>query len=497
MIPLEILALTLPLLGAILPWLLRRQHTLRNGCTVLLSLALLATVIQLLPAALQGESSSEDNSVVLGSIAPGLDFMLEVDALGLIFALVASSLWILNSIYSIGYMYRLYGADFEGQERYWSCFALAILAAMGIAFSGNLLTLFLFYELMTFSTWPLITHHRSAASKRSGRIYLFILVGSSTLLLLTAIVWTWVLTGTVRFEAGGILADSASPTQISLLILLFFFGTAKTAIFPLHQWLPNAMVAPTPVSALLHAVAVVKAGVFTVLKLSTMIIGPAAMQASWGAEVVAWFAAGTILLTSVIALSKPELKARLAYSTIGQLNYIVLGAAVAFPAALQGGALHIAMHAYGKITLFFAAGAIYVVSQKTRVDQLDGIGRRMPWTMTAFFIGTISTLGLPPMGGTWSKWLLCVGMIEAHQWAFLGTLLISTLLGLGYLLPIPIRAFFAKENAAAAVKGYEDHGEAPWACRIPLIISALACLVLFFWPGIYAQLAAMVEGSTP
>ncbi|MDE0959508.1 MAG: proton-conducting transporter membrane subunit [Planctomycetota bacterium] len=493
MIPLEMLALALPLFGAVLPWLLRRQHTLRNCGTLLLSVALLLTVIQLLPAVLQGQSST----VVFGSIAPGLDFMLEIDALGLIFALVASSLWILNSIYSVGYMHGLYGANFEGQERYWSCFALAILAAMGIAFSGNLLTLFLFYELMTFSTWPLITHHRSAAAKRSGRIYLAILVGSSTLLLLTAIVWTWVLTGTVRFEAGGILAGSASPTQISLLILLFFFGTAKTAIFPFHQWLPNAMVAPTPVSALLHAVAVVKAGVFTVLKLSTSIIGPTAMQQSWGAEVVAWFAAGTILLTSVIALSRPELKARLAYSTIGQLNYIVLGAAVAFPAALQGGALHIAMHAYGKITLFFAAGAIYVASRKTRVDQLDGIGHRMPWTMTAFLIGSLSTLGLPPLAGTWSKWLLCVGMIEAHQWAFLATLLISTLLGLGYLLPIPIRAFFAKESTAAAVKGYEDHGEAPWACRIPLLVSALACLVLFFWPGIYDQLAQMIEGSQP
>ena len=257
-----------------------------------------------------------------------------------------------------------------------------------------------------------------------------------------------------------------------------------------------AMVAPTPVSALLHAVAVVKAGVFTVLKISTELVGSEVMRDSWGAEVVAWFAAGTILLTSLIALTRPELKARLAYSTIGQLNYIVLGAAVAFPMAIEGGALHIAMHAYGKITLFFAAGAIYVASHKTRVDQLDGIGRRMPWTMTAFMIGSLSTLGLPPMGGTWSKWLLCVGMIEAHQWAFLITLLLSTLLGLGYLLPIPVRAFFAKEKVGSGVTGYEDHGESPWACRIPLLLSSAACLVLFFWPGVYAQLAKMIEGST-
>ena len=315
--------------------------------------------------------------------------------------------------------------------------------------------------------------------------------------MLTAIVLTWIWTGTLDFQPGGILEGSTSAGQAAVLILLFFFGTGKTAIFPLHQWLPNAMVAPTPVSALLHAVAVVKAGVFTVLKLATGLIGTSVMQQSWGAEVIAWFAAFTILLTSVIALTRAELKARLAYSTIGQLNYIVLGAAVAFPAAIEGGALHIAMHAYGKITLFFAAGAIYVASHKTRVDQLDGIGKRMPWTMTAFLIGTISTLGLPPMGGTWSKWLLCVGMIEAHQWAFLATLLLSTLLGLGYLLPIPIRAFFAKEKTNAAVKGHEDHGESPWACRIPLLLSGLACLILFLWPGVYSQLARMIEGSTP
>ncbi|MAW76398.1 MAG: cation:proton antiporter [Planctomycetes bacterium] len=487
-----LLALLLPALGALLPWLTGRFRPLRDGLNLLLPAGLLVVILSILPTALAGETLT----FTIGDFGSGLSFALALTPLGMIYALVASSLWILNTIYSYGYMRGLYGNDFPGQERYWCCFALAILSAMGIALSANMLTLFLFYELMTFSTWPLVTHSRKPEAKRSGRIYLGILVGSSTLFMLTAIVLTWIWTGTLDFRDGGILAGSTTAGQAAVLILLFFFGTGKTAIFPLHQWLPNAMVAPTPVSALLHAVAVVKAGVFTVLKLATGIIGTSVMQQSWGAEVIAWFAAFTILLTSVIALTRQELKARLAYSTIGQLNYIVLGAAVAFPAAIEGGALHIAMHAYGKITLFFAAGAIYVASHKTRVDQLDGIGKRMPWTMTAFLIGTISILGLPPMGGTWSKWLLCVGMIEAHQWAFLATLLLSTLLGLGYLLPIPIRAFFAREKPSAAVKGHEDHGESPWACRIPLLLSALACLVLFFWPGVYSQLARMIEGST-
>ena len=486
-----LLAILLPAFGALLAWLLKPMRSLRNLFNLLIPAGLLAVVLSILPQALAGE----DLTFTIGELGSGLSFALALTPLGMIYALVAASLWILNTIYSYGYMHGLYGKDFEGQERYWCAFAMAILSAMGIAFSANMLTLFLFYEVMTFSTWPLVTHTRKPEAKRSGRIYLGILVGSSTLFMLTATVLTWVWTGTLDFKDGGILNGSTTAGQAAVLILLFFFGTGKTAIFPLHQWLPNAMVAPTPVSALLHAVAVVKAGVFTVLKISTELVGTEVMRGSWGAEVVAWFAAGTILLTSIIALTRPELKARLAYSTIGQLNYIVLGAAVAFPMAIEGGALHIAMHAYGKITLFFAAGAIYVASHKTRVDQLDGIGRRMPWTMTAFMIGSLSTLGLPPMGGTWSKWLLCVGMIEAHQWAFLITLLLSTLLGLGYLLPIPVRAFFAKEKAGAGVQGHEDHGESPWACRIPLILSSLACLILFFWPGIYAQLAKMIEGS--
>ena len=481
MIPLEVLALLLPAVGALLPWLFRRDPKLQDASTLIITVLLLITVIQLVLA-------DETSRITLGSITPTLEFALQVDSLGLLFALVASGLWILNSIYSLGYMHGVYGPRFEGEQRYWSCFSLAIVAAIGIAFSANLLTLFLFYELMTFSTWPLVTHSRSDEAKRSGRIYLGILLGSSTLFLLSAIIWTWVLTGTLEFEAGGFLAGSATPGQVSILILLFCFGSAKCAIFPLHQWLPNAMVAPTPVSALLHAVAVVKAGVFTVLKISTSVIGADLMMSSWGAEVVAWTAAATILFASLVALTRQQLKARLAYSTIGQLNYIVLGAVVAFPAAIEGAALHIAMHAFGKITLFFAAGAIFVASGKTRIDQLAGIGKRMPWTMSAFLIGTLSVLGLPPLCGMWSKWLLAEGMIAAHQWAFLGALIVSSLLSIAYLIPISVQAFFASEPDDAS-----PHGEAPWACRIPLLISAAACLLLFWWPGIFAQLAGMVR----
>jgi multicomponent Na+:H+ antiporter subunit D len=485
MMPQPLLALLIPLVGALLPWLLHRSPTVRNAVTLLIPVLLLVTVVKMVPAVLAGETVA----ATLVSIGPGLSFALEVDALGMLFALVTSSLWILNSIYSFGYMYPLHGSTFEGQERFWSCFSVAILAAIGIAFSANLLTLFFFYELMTFSTWPLVSHYRTAEARRSGRIYLGILVGSSTLFLLTAIIWTWIITGTLDFTPGGILASSdATPGQISMLIMLFFFGAGKSAIFPLHQWLPNAMVAPIPVSALLHAVAVVKAGVFTVLKIATSVIGTGLLAGSWGAEVVAWTAVFTILLASLIALTRQQLKARLAYSTISQLNYIVLGAVVAFPAAIEGASLHIAMHAFGKITLFFAAGAIFVASHKTRVDQLSGIGRRMPWTMTAFLIGTLSTIGLPPLCGMWSKWLLAEGLVAAHQWAFLGALLLSSLLSIAYLMPICVRAFFCDEQSDTT-----EHGEAPWSCRIPLLLSAAACLVLFIWPGIFAQLARMVR----
>ena len=496
-------ALFTPLIGAVLIALTGKKPNVREGVTLVTAVILFGMVASMWSTVSGGEQLKTHLVDIMSS---KLSLSLAVEPLGLIYALVASFLWIFNSVYSIGYMRTLYGAHSEGQTRYYTCFAVAIFSALGIAFSGNLLTLFLFYEVLTFSTYPLVTHARNDAAFRSGRIYLGILVGTSTMFLLAATVWTYVLAGTLDFTEGGVLAGQASAGTVIALTCLFFFGTGKTALMPFHMWLPNAMVAPTPVSALLHAVAVVKAGVFTVLKISIAILGLETMRESGAGNLVAWFAAVTIIVASLFAMAKDNLKARLAYSTIGQLSYIVLAAALATQASVTGGAMHIAMHAFGKITLFFCAGAIYATAHKTKVSELAGIGKKMPITMLCFLVGAISTIGLPPFGGAWSKWYLAQGTMEAGDIAFLVVLLVSSLLNIAYLLPIPLIAFFGKEkstddaHASEAAHahdghGHADHGEAPLLCRIPIIVTATGCLVLFVYPNLLHDLAAMAASK--
>jgi multicomponent Na+:H+ antiporter subunit D len=266
---------------------------------------------------------------------------------------------------------------------------------------------------------------------------------------------------------------------------------------PFHRWLPAAMVAPTPVSALLHAVAVVKAGVFTVLKVLVYVFGIDLLASTDASRWLTWVAAFTIVAASIIALTKDNLKARLAYSTISQLSYIVLGGALATSAGVLGGGMHIAMHAMGKITLFFCAGAILVGAHKTEISEMDGLGRRMPFTFGAFFLGSLSVIGLPPMGGSWSKWYLMLGTIEAGQLALMVVLMASSLLSIGYLMPVVARAFFRPPPA----DGHSDPGdgsklgihEAPALCVMPPVLTGIGCVVLFFYAeDIYRLLIGIV-----
>ena len=421
----------------------------------------------------------------------------------MLFGLVASGLWIVNSIYSIGYM----RANHEPrQTQFYVCFAIAIASAVAIAFAKNLFTLFLFYELLTLSTYPLVTHKGDAAARRGGRIYLLVLLGTSTLLLLPAIIATYAIAGTLDFTPGGILAGKIYGPVIAGLLALYVFGVGKAAVMPVHSWLPNAMIAPTPVSALLHAVAVVKAGVFTILKISIYIFGADFLAGSGEADPLIFVAAGTVILASLIAMTKDNLKARLAYSTISQLSYIVLGALVATRWSLLGGGMHIAMHAVGKITLFFCAGAIYTAAHRTLVSELPGLGRQMPFTFLAFTIGALSIIGLPPMGGLWSKWLLARGALDGGQLAIVAVFMVSSLLNISYLLSIPFKAFFGRPleqkahslgaaavttttQATAALSAgirAEASGcgirEAPLPCLIAIAITSLLCIALFFFP---------------
>jgi len=477
------LSLALPLLASILVALFGRRPNLRDGCTLLLGVLLLVTVASLLPEVRPGRP---EPSLSLFEVIPGLALAFRVEPLGMLFSLVAAGLWIVTTVYSVGYMR---GHHEKHQTRFFACFAIAIFAAIGAAYSANLFTLFLFYEVLTLSTYPLVTHHQTEQAKAGGRVYLGILLTTSICFLLLAIVWTWVLTGTLDFRPGGILRDAGlSKPMLMVLLGLFAFGTGKAALMPFHRWLPAAMVAPTPVSALLHAVAVVKVGVFTILKIAVYIFGIDLL--STGISTWLMYVAGfTILAASLVAMTKDNLKARLAYSTVSQLGYIVLGAALATQWSVVGGGMHIAMHAFGKITLFFCAGAIYVAANKTDISDMDGIGRRMPFTMLAFLLGSLSVIGLPPFGGSWSKWYLAFGAAEAHQRIFIAVLMASALLNIWYLIPVVARGFFLPPR-----DGERGIKEAPLLCVAPLCFTALGGIVLFFFADeIYRLLLPMAQ----
>ncbi|HJP22044.1 MAG TPA: proton-conducting transporter membrane subunit [Alphaproteobacteria bacterium] len=480
------LAVLVPLIGVLFIAAAHRHPNHREAATLATAAALFILVVSLLLPVMGGARPHLE----LIEIFPGLALAFRVEPLGLLFALVASFLWIVTSIYSIGYMR---GHDEQNQTRFYICFAIALSAAIGVAFAANMLTLFVCYEMLTLSTYPLVTHSGDEKARRSGRAYLGILLGTSIGFQLLAILWTWALAGTLDFTPGGILAGKASPELTSVLLLLYIFGIGKAALMPFHRWLPAAMVAPTPVSALLHAVAVVKAGVFTVLKVSVYIFGLDLLAQVEASRWLMYVAAGTILIASVTAMRQDNLKLRLAYSTISQLSYIVLGAMLANGLGVIGGGMHIAMHAFGKITLFFCAGAIMVAAHKTEISEMHGIGRVMPVTMAAFLIGSLSIIGAPPMGGLWSKWHLILGTLETDSYVMLGVFLTSSLLSVGYLMPLAMRAFFvAPGEGVAGNPGTRRVKEAPLPCLIAISISALGCIVLFLFPEPVHHLMTLV-----
>jgi multicomponent Na+:H+ antiporter subunit D len=473
-------ALLIPAVAAPLIALCHRRPNLREAVTLVAAGALLAAVASLVAPVLAGERPV----VRLLELLPGVPLAFEVEPLGMLFALVASGLWIVNSLYSIGYMR---GNDEAHQTRFYVCFALALAGTVAIAFAANLLTLFIGYEILTLVTYPLVTHHGDEEATRGGRLYLGYLLSTSIVLMLVGIVLTWEVAGTLDFRPGGILGADVGSATIGVMLALFVFGIGKAALMPFHRWLPAAMVAPTPVSALLHAVAVVKAGVFSVVKVVVYVFGVESLAATGAAEWLPGVAGFTIVAASVIALRADNLKRRLAYSTVSQLSYVILAAAILTPLSVLGAALHIVAHAFGKITLFFAAGAIYTAAHKTEVSELDGIGRRMPWTMGAFTIGALSLIGIPPCIGFVSKWFILQGVIGAGHWPAAAVLLVSTLLNAAYFLPIVYAAFFRSPTG-------EPHGEAPLPMVVALSATAAGAVALFFAPELPLALARRIAG---
>jgi multicomponent Na+:H+ antiporter subunit D len=464
-----------------------KKPNLREGWTFLAGIVKFGLVVSMLPYILRG--GIVEYSIF--EVYPGLAIKLRVDAMGMLFALVSSSLWIATSAYSIGYMR---GLAEHSQTRYFCFFAIALSATIGVAFSANLFTMYLFYEMLSLATYPLVTHHQDDEARFSGRKYLGFILGTSIGFVLPAMLITYFAAGTLDFAGQGIMAGHFPKTTVTVLLLMFVFGFAKAGIMPFHAWLPAAMVAPTPVSALLHAVAVVKVGVFSVFRVITGIFGTDLLLSMHLGTLLCYIAAFTILTASLVALSQDGLKRRLAFSTIGQLSYIVLGASLLSPKALTGGLVHIAMHAFGKITLFFCAGAIFVATGKKYISEMVGIGRRMPVTMTAFLIGSLSVIGLPPTGGFISKWFLVLGTLEADQFVMLVVLLGSSLLNGAYFLPVVYRAFFCTPEESL----FEDKvHEAPLWCVVPLVLTATCSIVLFFFPQPFFNLARLaVQGLT-
>ena len=482
-----LVALALPLVGALgIALAARIGNNVREGVTLLTASALAWTVWGLLPELMAGGRPA----VSLAEVLPGVEIAFSVEPLGMLFAALASLLWIVNSIYSIGYMR---GNRESHQTRFYIFFAIALGATMGIAFADNLFTLFLFYELLTLSTYPLVAHKGDAKTVQSARTYLGILLTTSIGLLLPAIIWTYFVAGTGTFTAGGILAGKLEGPAVGLLLGLFVFGIGKAAVMPVHRWLPAAMVAPTPVSALLHAVAVVKAGVFTVTKVIVYIFGIDFLFAEPSGGWLLYVTAFTVIAASVVALRQSNLKRMLAYSTIGQLSFVLMAAAILKPLAEIGAAVHMVAHAFGKITLFFAAGAIYTASKKTEIFQLRGIGHRMPWTMTAFTIGALSMIGVPPTGGFVSKWYILAGAFQAENYIAIATIVLSTALNAAYFLPIIYLAWFAPEDKTLQ----NEHGEAPFAAVLALTITAALTLAFFFFNGPLVLLEAQIVQATP
>ena len=473
-------ALLVPLAAAAAVLLLRHRPNLREAASLTAAAVLFVTVVSLVPAVAGGARPS----FVLLRFLPGIGIEFHAEPLGVGFALIVSFLWFVTVTYAIGYMRAHHE---QHQARFYCFFALSILATIGAAFAANLLTLYLFYEALTLSTYPLVTHGGADKDRAGGRTYVSILLGTSLVFLLLAVGWTYALTGTLAFVEGGILAQGGAlvpgltPSLLALLFALFLFGTGKAALMPFHRWLPAAMVAPTPVSALLHAVAVVKLGVFTILKVTVYTFGLETLTSFDAAGLMQYVAAATLLIAAIFAIREDNLKRRLAYSTISQLAYIVLAATLATRMSLLGGGMHILAHAFAKITLFFCAGVILVTLHKTAVSELGGIGRTMPVTMTAWTVASLCVIGMPLTAGFWSKWYLARGALEAGEPLMLVVILAGSLLAMGYLLPPAIRAFFPPRGEAPASDVAALESEGPWPSLLALSLTAAISALLFFF----------------
>jgi multicomponent Na+:H+ antiporter subunit D len=411
---------------------------------------------------------------------PDIDLVLRADALALLFVTLSAGLWLLTTIYAIGYL-----EDSPNRSRFFGFFSLCVTSTMGIALAGNLPTFFVFYEMLTLATYPLVIHRGTAAALRAGNIYLFYTLSGGALLL-AGIAWLTVLAGPVEFTEQGALkslVDQYADTLRLIFVLLIAGLGVKAALVPLHGWLPVAMVAPAPVSALLHAVAVVKAGAFGIVRMVYDVFGIHLVSDLGLLTPLAMVASLTILYGSIRALAQDDLKRRLAFSTISQLSYIVLGVGLLSPLAIIGGVAHLVHQGIMKITMFFCAGNVAETLGIHAISEMNGVGRRMPWTMAAFSTAALGMIGVPPLAGFVSKWYLGLGALEADQsWALI-VLTISALLNAAYFLPIVYRAWFKPP----AVKDWSEKiPEARFETKLSLLAPAVLMALFTLAVGLLA-----------
>lgn len=483
-----IIAPLIPMVTSLLIMAARRKPNLRETFSVAGAVLTFLTVMSLVPHVLNG--GTWDYNLV--TVYPGVSVKFHLDGLGILFAGTASFLWTVAAFYCIGYMR---GLNEHAQTRFYFCYALSVGAGVGAAFAGSLFTLYLFYEMVSIFTYPLVMHHQDEEGYFGGRKYIIYLMFTSKAFLLPAMALTYVMCGTLDFATtgvvNGIFPANADRTMVTITYLLFLFGFAKSGIMPVHNWLPDAMVAPTPVSALLHAVVVVKVGVFATCRVMLSLFGVKLLDQTGLGIFTAWFVSFTIITASLIALTKTNLKARLAYSTVSQLSYVILGVALLTPAAIQGGIVHIVNHAFSKITLFFCAGAIYVASHKKDITEMKGLGRSMPLTFAAFAVASLSMIGVPPVAGFVSKWYLLTGAIAAHQVGIVLVLLTSTLLNAAYFAPVVFSAYFGTPPIGEEVT---EVREASPFLLVPLLITAAMSVAAGLYPDFFIRI---IKGVFP
>ncbi|KDB57353.1 cation:proton antiporter [Anaplasma phagocytophilum str. CRT35] len=480
---------SLPFVCSALIMALKRFSHSQEVLSTVASLVLFPTTCALY-FALQGNPA-----ILQYRLSSAVLFILEPEALGIVFGILVSFLWAVTNIYTIGYMNKVYG-KLQDRSVFYSCFAASIGCTIGIAFAGNLVTLFTFYEMLTVCTYPLIIHGGSKDSIASGSFYIKTLLCSSVFLFLPAIaIICGMSDGAGLFSAKSFISET-HPSLLPFIVTMLCYGVAKAAIMPVHLWLPRAMVAPTPVSALLHAVAVVKSGVFTLIKVTVCAIGvhgmynyynaPVAVDVAPHHNIMLYLSVVTIIAGSVFAVTQKNLKRLLAYSTVSQLSYITLALSMFTDGAVTAAVFQMVCHAFAKITLFFAVGAVYAASGKTTIRDIDGLGRVMPITFTAFCIGALAMIGIPPAATFWGKFYIITEALKQQNYIVIFTVALSTVLNTLYFVPLMYRVFFAADaTCAGRVK------EAPPLILLAMLVSSTCTILLFLKPDIVLEMLSV------